>query len=274
MGESCGPGGVQTRMVWCVHMEGWTTHHSSCHHGDKPESQRQCFRVCDWHQELFEWEVSEWGPCVLVGAGPGPGPAECVTAQHGVQRRSVRCLHRSNRTSVTPHICQHFSPRPPGEQACLAPCPHACVVSAFSAWSPCSRSCGAGLQHRARAVLAPPLYGGAACPELAQARPCPGPAPCPPGEEPHRYSLRVGPWSDCRRAPPRDAGLGGRTTLDLSADAVRRNAVRRHVRNAQRRPRHLHLHPTAPHIQIGYQTRQVRCTRTDGKNAMLRWVSS
>ncbi|KAG7464148.1 hypothetical protein MATL_G00184190 [Megalops atlanticus] len=267
MGEDCGPGGVQTRTVWCVHAEGWTTHHSNCHHGDKPESQRRCFKVCEWHQELFQWEASEWGPCGLAPSlsnEVGPRGAECVTAQHGVQRRSVHCVRKSNRTEASERVCEFFSQRPAAEQACLVPCPHDCVVSAFSAWSGCSRTCGPGLQHRTRAVLATPIYGGANCPNLTQTRACDNPLPCPEGAEPHRYSLKVAPWSSCRLPQPRDARLGGRTTLDFGADAAERNAVKRHAQA------HRHHHGAkAWDVEVGYQTRQVRCTRSDGKNAVL-----
>ncbi|KAI1899231.1 hypothetical protein AGOR_G00059680 [Albula goreensis] len=271
MGENCGPGGVQTRMVWCVHTEGWTTHHSNCRHGDKPESQRQCFKVCEWHQELFEWDVSEWGACVLVphlSNELGARTAECITAQHGIQRRRVHCVRRSNRTAVTEHICEYFSQRPTAEQACLVPCPHDCVVSAFTAWSGCSKTCGAGLQHRTRVVLATPMYGGASCPNLTQIRTCESPLPCPEGEEEHRYSLKVGPWSECRLPHSKEAWLGGRTMLDFSADAARKNSVKRHVQSTHRH-RHHHHSSKVSDIEIGYQTRLVRCTRSDGKNSML-----
>nr|XP_009937046.1 PREDICTED: thrombospondin type-1 domain-containing protein 7B [Opisthocomus hoazin] len=62
----CGLGGVRSRAVWCTHAEGWTTSHASCDQKDRPDSQRRCFKVCDWHLELFEWEVSAWGRCGLV----------------------------------------------------------------------------------------------------------------------------------------------------------------------------------------------------------------
>ncbi|KAJ8352402.1 hypothetical protein SKAU_G00238780 [Synaphobranchus kaupii] len=276
MGEDCGPGGVQTRTVWCIHTEGWTTHHSNCPHTEKPESQRRCFKVCEWHQELFEWAVSEWGPCVLVpylSNEVKPSAAECVTAQHGIQRRAVRCVRKSNHTAVTERICEFFSQRPAAEQACLIPCPHSCVVSAFSDWSACSRTCGAGLQHRTRAVLATPMYGGANCPNLTQIRTCDNPLPCPAGQDRHGYSLKVGPWSECRLPHAKEAWLGGRTTLDFGPAAAEKNSVKRHVEGAHHRHHHAHHHGSkTPDIQIGYQMRQVRCTRSDGKNAMLRFV--
>ncbi|NXO34104.1 THS7B protein, partial [Locustella ochotensis] len=256
----CGSGGLRSRAVWCTHAEGWATFHANCDRQDKPESQRRCFKVCDWHLELFEWEVSGWDRCGLVSAAAAEaGAPVCVTAQHGLQRRGVRCLQKLNRTEVSAEICEYFSPRPPAEQACLVPCPRDCVVSQFSAWSPCGPGCARRLQHRARAVLAPPLYGGAPCPSLTESRACGAPA-CPLGEEQHTYSLRLGPWGECRLPHPKDAQLAGRTMLDLGSDSGERST-----------PGLPGSHPQqdAGEVEIGYQTRQVRCVRSDGKHAAL-----
>ncbi|NXP37618.1 THS7B protein, partial [Leiothrix lutea] len=257
----CGSGGLRSRAVWCTHAEGWTTFHANCDQQDKPESQRRCFKVCDWHLELFEWEVSGWDRCGLVSAaGAEAGSELCVTAQHGLQRRSVRCLQKLNRTVVSGEICEYFSPQPPAEQACLVPCPRDCVVSQFSGWSPCGTGCAGSLQHRTRAVIAPPLYGGAPCPNLTESRACAAPA-CPLGEEEHTYSLRLGPWGECRLPHPKDAELAGRTMLDLGSDSGERST-------SGLAGSHPHQH--AGEVEIGYQTRQVRCVRSDGKHAELR----
>ncbi|KAK1789123.1 hypothetical protein P4O66_015074, partial [Electrophorus voltai] len=281
VGEECGSGGAQSRTVWCVHAEGWTTHHSNCRHTDKPESQRPCFKVCEWHQDLFEWEVSEWGACVLAIPPTSEGQqraTECVTAQHGLQRRRARCVRAANGTSVTERICEFFSLRPALEQACLIPCPLDCVVSVFSPWSACSRTCGAGRQHRTRHVLAAPMYGGADCPGLTQTQSCRQLPPCPSGEGEHGYSLKVAPWSECRRPQHKDLlWLGGRTTLDFGVGDTKRNTVKRHDQSAQHHLQlHLHHshHPHLPpskvwEVEIGYRTRQVRCMSSDGKNAIL-----
>ncbi|XP_035379499.1 thrombospondin type-1 domain-containing protein 7B isoform X3 [Electrophorus electricus] len=281
VGEECGSGGAQSRTVRCVHAEGWTTHHSNCRHTDKPESQRPCFKVCEWHQDLFEWEVSEWGACVLAVPPTSEGQqraTECVTAQHGLQRRRARCVRAANGTSVTERICEFFSLRPALEQACLIPCPLDCVVSVFSPWSACSRTCGAGRQHRTRHVLAAPMYGGADCPGLTQTQSCRQLPPCPSGEGEHGYSLKVAPWSECRRPQHKDLlWLGGRTTLDFGVGDTKRNTVKRHDQSAQHHLQlHLHHshHPHLPpskvwEVEIGYRTRQVRCMSSDGKNAIL-----
>ncbi|XP_019738101.1 thrombospondin type-1 domain-containing protein 7B isoform X2 [Hippocampus comes] len=276
MGEDCGSGGVQSRTVWCVHTEGWTTHHSHCNHMDKPESRRHCFKVCNWHQDLFEWELSPWEGCVLVPFFSNElklRTAECITAQHGIQRRKVQCMRTSNRTTVTSRICDFFSQRPPVEQACLIPCPQDCVVSDFTSWSGCSRTCGAGLQHRTRHVLTMPMYGGASCPNLTETRTCSGSVGCPSGEDEYQYSLKVGAWSECRLPHHKDTLINGRTTVDFSSNKENNTVMLHRHASHYRQDHHTHRHhqkyPMSWELEVGYQTRQVRCTRSDGKNTML-----
>ncbi|XP_072198495.1 thrombospondin type-1 domain-containing protein 7B [Excalfactoria chinensis] len=244
----CGSGGTRSRAVWCTHTEGWTSQHSNCDQQEKPESQRRCFKVCDWHLELFEWEVSGWGPCV-----PGGEAGPCVMAQHGMQHRSARCLQKLDRSVVAAEICEHLAPQPPLEQACLVPCPRDCVVTDFSPWSQCGGGCTNSLRHRTRAVIAPPLYGGAPCPNLTESQACSA-AACPLGEEEHTYSLRVGPWGECRLPGREDASLDlGEDSGELSASWLEGHKAQHH-----------------PHMgQVGYQTRTVSCVRSDGRHAVL-----
>ncbi|XP_064238873.1 thrombospondin type-1 domain-containing protein 7B [Aotus nancymaae] len=261
----CGPGGVQSRAVWCFHVEGWTSHLSNCGESNRPPKERSCFRVCDWHSDLFQWEVSDWHRCVLVPYAHGevkPRTAECVTAQHGLQHRTVRCIQKLNRTIVANEICEYFAPQPSTEQACLIPCPRDCVVSEFLPWSKCSKGCGKKLQHRTRAVIAPPLFGGLQCPNLTESRACDAPISCPLGEEEYTFSLKVGPWSKCRLPHLKEINPSGRTVLDFSSDSNEQVTFKHQSYKA-----HHHSKPWA--IEIGYQTRQVWCARSDGQNAML-----
>ncbi len=47
-----------------------------------------------------------------------------------------------------------------------------CEVSAWSAWSACSESCGEGIQTRTRTILVHPQFGSAACPILVETQSC------------------------------------------------------------------------------------------------------
>ena len=52
------------------------------------------------------------------------------------------------------------------------PCPVHCVVSSFSGFGTCSKSCGGGTQTRSRSVVTDAAHGGAACPSLTETQQC------------------------------------------------------------------------------------------------------
>ncbi|XP_053189729.1 thrombospondin type-1 domain-containing protein 7A [Scomber japonicus] len=204
MGSECGPGGSQSRAVWCAHSEGWTTLHTNCDQAQRPDNQQSCFRVCDWHKDLYDWQLGAWNQCLPVSMRSAgvQRPAVCTRGEEGIQTREVGCVQKADGEPAEDAICEYFEPKPRLEQACLIPCPRDCVISEFTVWTPCSKTCGMGLQNRIRFVLAPPLFGGAACPNLTEFQTC-QPGPCE-GEE-SLYSLRVGPWGPCSVPMPRQA---------------------------------------------------------------------
>ncbi|CAL8295635.1 unnamed protein product [Merluccius merluccius] len=224
MGNECGPGGSQSRAVWCAHSEGWTTLHTNCEQATRPHNQQGCFRVCDWHKDMYDWQLGAWNQCVPVAMRSSAGMQRyaaavaagvCTRGEEGIQTREVACVQKSDAAPAEDAICEYFEPKPRLEQACLIPCPRDCVVSEFSPWTSCSKTCGTGLQNRIRSVLAPPLFGGAACPNLTEFQTC-QPGLCE-GEE-SLYSLRLGPWGPCAKGnekPNREADKLARANRKL-----------------------------------------------------------
>lgn len=227
MGSECGPGGSQSRAVWCAHSEGWTTLPTNCNQTERPDNQQSCFRMCDWHKDLYDWQLGAWNQCVPVSMRSAgvQRPAVCTRGEEGIQTREVGCVQKANGQPAEDAICEYFEPKPRLEQACLIPCPRDCVVSKFSMWTTCSKTCGMGLQNRIRFVLAPPLFGGAACPNLTEFQTCQLRL-CEGNES--LYSLRVGPWGPCsiplarqaRQAdkPPRESDVRESDKLSKEGD--------------------------------------------------------
>ncbi|XP_039592490.1 thrombospondin type-1 domain-containing protein 7A [Polypterus senegalus] len=270
MGNECGPGGSQSRAVWCAHIEGWTTLHSNCLKNEKqPDNQQSCFRVCDWHKELYDWQLGEWNQCQAVALRNSGNykSLECIKGEEGIQTREVSCVQKANGTPAEDVICEYFEPKPRLEQACLIPCPQDCVVSEFSSWSPCSKTCGVGLQHRFRSVLAPPLFGGSSCPNLTEFQPCQFSA-CE--SEESMYSLKVGPWSTCAMPHSRQARQAGKRRKNKGREkAVKDPETRELIKKKRNRNRQNRQESKFWDLQIGYQTRQVTCIHKNGKSTAL-----
>jgi hypothetical protein len=52
------------------------------------------------------------------------------------------------------------------------PRPRDCIVSDWSKWSKCSKTCGGGIKKKSRTILYPPKYGGNPCPTLKAQMTC------------------------------------------------------------------------------------------------------
>ncbi|ELU10857.1 hypothetical protein CAPTEDRAFT_211563 [Capitella teleta] len=53
-----------------------------------------------------------------------------------------------------------------------------CVVSEWSTWGACSKTCGYGTWSRSRTVVSPPKYGAVPCPDLEEEQRCGGMKNC------------------------------------------------------------------------------------------------
>ncbi|XP_043922684.1 thrombospondin type-1 domain-containing protein 7A isoform X2 [Protopterus annectens] len=271
MGDDCGPGGIQTRAVWCAHVEGWTTLPTNCKQHERPENQQNCFKICEWHKELYDWQLGDWNQCKPVSSRYVEKPPECIRGEEGTQNRDVSCVQKSNGAPAEDAICEYFEPKPHLEQGCLIPCPQDCVVSEFSPWSECSKTCGSGLQHRTRSVVAPPLFDGRPCPNLTEFQACQF-NPC--DAEESLYSLKVGSWSSCSLPHSREVRQTRKKGKNRDKDKQREKGVkdaemRELIKKKRNRNRQNRQDNKFWDIQIGYQTREVTCTHKSGKTVAL-----
>uniref|UniRef100_A0A8D2LWY1 Thrombospondin type-1 domain-containing protein 7A n=1 Tax=Varanus komodoensis TaxID=61221 RepID=A0A8D2LWY1_VARKO len=271
MGDECGPGGTQMRAIWCAHVEGWTTLLTNCKQAERPDNQQSCFKVCDWHKELYDWQLGDWNRCQPVLSRIAEKPAECIRGEEGIQRRDITCVQKSNGVAVEDRICEYFEPKPQLEQGCLIPCRQDCIVSEFLAWSECSKSCGKGLRYRFRHIVAPPQYGGSACPNLTDFQVCSS-SPCTTEES--MYSLSMGPWSTCSVPHTRHTRQARKRGKNKEKDKDKEKAIkdpeaRELIKKKRNRNRQNRQENKYWDIQIGYQTRQVMCTHRNGKTVAL-----
>ncbi|XP_039199733.1 thrombospondin type-1 domain-containing protein 7A isoform X1 [Crotalus tigris] len=269
MGDECGPGGTQTRAIWCAHVEGWTTLFTNCKQAERPDNQQNCFRVCDWHKELYDWQLGSWNQCQPILSKSIEKTTICLNGEEGIQRRDIICVQKSNGVIVEDAICEYFEPKPQLEQGCLIPCQQDCIVSDFSAWTECSKSCGKGLSYRFRHIVAPPRYGGSACPNLTEFQACSS-SPC--ATEENLYSLSVGSWSTCsipHLRHVRQVRKRGKNKEKDKEKNIRDPETRELIKKKRNHNRQNRQENKYWNIQIGYQTRQVMCTHRNGKTVAL-----
>ncbi|XP_072316265.1 thrombospondin, type I, domain containing 7Ab [Eucyclogobius newberryi] len=264
MGSDCGPGGSQSRAVWCAHVNGWTTLHTNCEQSIRPSNQRNCFRVCDWHRDLYSWSLGTWKSCIpIIFRSLHVQP--CTGGEKGLQTREVHCVLKSG-NSADDSICEYFEPKPLLEQACLIPCPQDCVVSEYSPWTSCSKTCGTGLRNRVRSILVPPVFGGAQCPNLTEFQSC-KPGVCT--EQENMYSLKVGPWTPCAVLPTREKRQAKRRRGKEEGPRDRSGGVKdpetkELIQKKRTRNRLNRQESSFWDIQVGYQRRDLVCVHRNG----------
>lgn len=100
-------------------------------------------------------------PCMLT---PWSDWSECsVTCGRGIRTRQ-RML-KSDPAECTEELEQT-------EKCMLPECPVDCMVSEWSEWSECNKSCGKGHTIRTRMIKLEPQFGGSPCPETIQRKKC------------------------------------------------------------------------------------------------------
>uniref|UniRef100_A0A8C6S9J9 Spondin-1 n=1 Tax=Neogobius melanostomus TaxID=47308 RepID=A0A8C6S9J9_9GOBI len=121
--------------------------------------------LCQFHTEETEKcvvnEECYTIPCMLT---PWSDWSECsVTCGRGTRTRQ-RML-KSDPTECSEELEQT-------EKCMLPECPIDCMVSEWSEWSECNKSCGKGHTIRTRMIKLEPQFGGSPCPETIQRKKC------------------------------------------------------------------------------------------------------
>ncbi len=115
-------------------------------------------RDCNTQACPVDCQVSAWGQWGLCSVSCGDGGSETrsrsveIAAAHG--GAACPALQQTRDCPNSPH------------------CPVHCVVSSFSEYGTCSKSCGGGLRTRSRSVLTSANHGGVACPSLTETQQC------------------------------------------------------------------------------------------------------
>jgi hypothetical protein len=113
-----------------------------------------------------------------------PCPVDCVVSSWSDWGKcSKDCgegISTRSRTVITPSANGGAQcPSLAETQTCnTQACPVNCVVSDWSDWSSCDKTCGGGVQNRTRIITQPAENGGTSCPVLSDSRQC-NTSPCP-----------------------------------------------------------------------------------------------
>ena len=194
--QSCGPG-VQTRSrtVLVNASHGGTpcptlVNVTSCTHGP-----------CPVHCTVSAF--SSYTPCTK----------SCGT---GTQSRSRAILHHANHSG---YVCPYLADT---RNCNVQACPQDCLVGNFTAYSPCSATCGAGVTSRSRLVVVEAAHGGKACPHLVETQAC-SIAACPVVPVVNTTTAAapvVNTTTTAAAPPPSDGGGGGVNTAAAAGGGV------------------------------------------------------
>ncbi|KAK7474871.1 hypothetical protein BaRGS_00033873, partial [Batillaria attramentaria] len=145
----------------------------------------QDVKVCIKGENCFEysWELSDWTSCMI-----NDGSEACGT---GHKERFAMCRNEAGQRVYDVKCMELFGKMTqPDVVNCQVPCDDDCLLSDWSDWSICSKTCDLGVTRRYRTVVRAPVGNGRKCPDqMEQTRPC---------FRQGCYNWQVTEWSSCR----------------------------------------------------------------------------
>ncbi|XP_064634127.1 thrombospondin type-1 domain-containing protein 7B-like isoform X2 [Lineus longissimus] len=218
--KTCGvKGGTQSRTRRIL---AYGNNNSVCVRPDQLLETRPCNQIsCS----MYTWQVSAWGKCESNLTATSIELYRflgILTDNNGVQKRKVFC--KTDTGEISPGALCDQDSKPVNEQICTLPVPQDCVVSAWSAWTSCSKTCGeSGQQMRVQLILIRSKNGGNPCPaqgnengEIHEERFCDKQPSCPN----YKWNVNRG-WSVCY-VPKTGCGRGYRTRKLVCRDRRRK----------------------------------------------------
>eukprot|EP00111_Clytia_hemisphaerica_P021825 TCONS_00064165-protein len=148
----------------------WTECDSKCGHVSYQTRQREGRGDCSG-VKLKETLQCEVLPCYALTTGEWSSCQPDVPSSCGVgtQRRSAKCMRDDGNTMDLRHCVDFLTGRERLERECNIPCWNDCILSPWSSWSFCFKTCSppesqsSSIQLRTRHVLQKPTIGGVQC---------------------------------------------------------------------------------------------------------------
>ncbi|XP_074652836.1 thrombospondin type-1 domain-containing protein 7B-like [Tubulanus polymorphus] len=159
-------------------------------------------KPCDYPL-CFVWAKQEYGDCQLLEPN--------LKCGQGIRKRAIKCVHHESLKKAPSAVCLNTGqPKPSSKSLCYRPCHNDCVLSPWSEWTPCSKTCGTrkrqGRRSRYRKVVAHSLEGGGPCTnyQSVEFKVCENLELCP------TYYWRADAWSICHLPNNKSCGQGVR----------------------------------------------------------------
>lgn len=192
-------------------------------------------------------------------------PIHCVVNDWGSWSSCAKSCGRGDETrkrtiATTPMHGGFACPSLYDHRACnVHRCPVDCEVSEYGSWGRCSKTCGGGVQKKARVIVVQPGWGGEACPLLEESRAC-NTGACP-------VDCRLtlwGPWSDCSK--PCDHGTRTRTRRVATVEAH----GGKQCAETRLQTETCHVKPCPVHCKVTSWSQWSACTKTCASGSKTR----